>query len=177
MDAQDEPLPKLREEKPMQAQEAPAVTQPLKETLGKMTAPATQAPPSALGLAQSAPAERQGVGDEAPLRVQEPVQREKEESVASALHAPEAAIQSAPETRGKLKTEEAKKAALSPAELLLDELSRDEWIAKIKKLRQAGNRVEAEASLKAFKQRYPGYPIEKVLALPHKLHNEQKEAQ
>jgi hypothetical protein len=48
-----------------------------------------------------------------------------------------------------------------------DTQSPEEWIAEIKKLRQAGKRAEAEASLKAFKQRYPGYPVEKALALPN----------
>jgi hypothetical protein len=54
----------------------------------------------------------------------------------------------------KAKTEMMKKDALPP----------EAWIAEIKKLRQAGKLTEAEASLKAFKQRYPDYPIEKALA-------------
>ena len=94
---------------------------------------------------------------------------EKEEDVAASLQAAEPAFQSPPESRKKTNTGGAKKDKLS-----LDELSLDEWITEIKKLRQVGKLAAAEASLKAFKQRYPTYPVEKALALPHKLHTEQK---
>ena len=57
-----------------------------------------------------------------------------------------------------------------------DALPPEDWIAEIKKLRQAGKLAEAEASLKAFKQRYPDYPVEKALTLPLKSHNNQKGA-
>lgn len=57
-----------------------------------------------------------------------------------------------------------------------DALPPEAWIAEIKKLRQAGKLAEAEASLKAFKQRYPDYPIEKALTLPHQSYNNPKDA-
>jgi hypothetical protein len=41
------------------------------------------------------------------------------------------------------------------------ELSPKEWLAKIKELRRAGKRAEAEASLQEFRKRYPEYPVEK----------------
>jgi hypothetical protein len=167
VDAQDETLLKRHEQKQEQVKEAPAVAQSLRET----PAPATQAPLSAAGLARSAPTERQGRRDDAKLQVQELARPEKEEGVASSLHAPNAAFQSVPESRKKTNIEGTKKDELS-----LDELPLDEWIAEIKKLRQAGKMVEAEANLKAFKQRYPTYPVEKALALPHKSHTEQKGA-
>ncbi|MGH9428680.1 MAG: hypothetical protein ACRD2L_20510, partial [Terriglobia bacterium] len=92
---------------------------------------------------------------------------QQEEGVASALHAPKTAFQSPPGSREKTKIERLKK----------DELSPDEWIAEIKKLRQTGKLIAAEASLIAFKQRYPEYPVEKALALPLKSHKEEKGAQ
>jgi hypothetical protein len=162
--AQDETLLKRHEQKQEQVMEAPAVAQSLRETLGKTTAPATQAPLSAAGLARSAPAERRERRDDAQLQVQELARPEKEEGVASSLHAPNAAFQSVPESRKKTDIEGTKK----------DALSLEEWIAEIQKLRQAGKLAAAEASLKAFKQRYPTYPVEKALALPHKLHTEQR---
>lgn len=175
MDAQDETLLKQREQKQAQTLEAPAVKQPLRETLGKTTAPAppaSPAPPIAPKLTRSAPTERQELQDEAALQQrQEPALLEKEESVA-ALHAPEAALQSSPESQEKTKTKGAKK-----DELPLNKLSPEEWIAEIKKLRHTGNLVEAEASLKSFKQRYPTYPIEKALMLPLTSPNEQRGAQ
>jgi hypothetical protein len=42
-------------------------------------------------------------------------------------------------------------------------LSPEAWLAKITELRRTGKTAEAEASLKAFKERYPEYPAEKVL--------------
>jgi hypothetical protein len=42
-------------------------------------------------------------------------------------------------------------------------LSPKEWLARIKELRRAGKHAEAEESFKAFKQRYPEYPVEKFL--------------
>ena len=159
--AQDETLPKRHEQKQEQVKETPSVAQSLRETLGKTTAPATQAPLSAAGLARSAPAERR---DDTQLQAQELARPEKEEGVASSLHAPNAAFQSVPESRKKTNIEGTKK----------DALSLEEWIAEIQKLRQAGKLAAAEASLKAFKQRYPTYPVEKALAPPHKLHTEQR---
>jgi hypothetical protein len=70
-------------------------------------------------------------------------------------------LRSVEERKEKAKAEMVKKDTLSPKD----------WIAEIKKLRQAGKRAEAEASLKAFKQRYPDYPVEKALALPNTSHN------
>jgi len=162
--AQDETLLKRYEQKQEQVKEAPAVAQSLRETLGKTTAPATQAPLSAAGLARSAPAERQERRDDAKLQMQELARPEKEEGVASSLHAPNTTFPSAPESRKKTNIEGTKK----------DVLLLDEWIAEIRKLRQAGRLAAAEASLKAFKQRYPTYPVDKALAFPHKLHAEQK---
>jgi hypothetical protein len=172
VDARDETVLKQREQKQGQTQEAPVVAQSLRETLGKTTVPATQLSLPAAGSAQSAPAERHELRDDAELQRQELVQPEKEQDVASALHAPGATTQSAPERRGKMKAEGAKKDALS-----LGEWSPDEWIAEIKKLRHAGKKVEAEASLKAFTQRYPTYPIEQALALPPPSPNAQRGAQ
>lgn len=103
--------------------------------------------------------------------------RQTEEGVASSLHAPSAASPRALESQGKAETARAKEDELSRGELSRGELSRDDWIAEIKKLRQAGKRAAAEASLKAFKRRYPTYPIDKALALPHQSHNEQRGAQ
>lgn len=41
-------------------------------------------------------------------------------------------------------------------------LSPKEWLAKIRELRHAGKIAEAEASLKAFKKRYPEYPVKEI---------------
>lgn len=169
VDVQDETRVKRREQKQGHDEETPAVAQSLRETLGKTTAPATQAPLSAAGLARSAPAERQERRDDAKLQVQELARPEKEEGVASSLQAAEPAFQSPPESRKKTNTEGTKKDELS-----LDELSLDAWIAEIKKLRQAGELAAAEASLSAFKQRYPTYPVEKALDFPPAPHTEQK---
>jgi hypothetical protein len=57
-----------------------------------------------------------------------------------------------------------------------DTRSSEEWVAEIKKLRRAGKLREAEASLKAFKLRYPDYPIEKALTLPHQSSDKPKDA-
>jgi len=150
-DGRDETLLKRHEQKQEQEKEAPAVAHQPVETLGETVGPDTK--------------DR--------FSLPEP---QKEEGVASSLQAAGTAFPSAPERRRKMKAEGAKKDALSPDELSLDEWSLDEWIAEIKKLRQAGKMVEAEANLTAFKQRYPAYPVEKALALPHKSHNEQKGA-
>ncbi|NOT56589.1 MAG: hypothetical protein HOP18_18480 [Deltaproteobacteria bacterium] len=163
-DARDETLAKRREQEPVYRQEAPAAEPPLRESLEKMTAsepPASPAPQPALGMAQSAPADRQRVGEDVASRRQAPVRRAEERAVAVSPQVPESTILSAPAPQEERKAEEAKKEALSSSDV-----SPQEWIAKIKKLRHAGNLVEAEANLKAFKQRYPTYPIEKALALP-----------
>jgi hypothetical protein len=146
VDVQDETRVKRREQKQGQTQEAPAVAYQPRKTLGKTVGPDTK---DLFSLAEP----------------------QKEEGVASALHAPHAASQSAPESRKRTNTEGTKKDELSP-----DELSPDEWIAEIKKLRRAGKLTAAEASLKTFKQRYPAYPVEKALGFPTTLHNEQKGA-
>ncbi len=172
VDARDETVLNRREEQPTQAREAPAATPPIRESLEKMTAAAPQAPPPVLGMAQSAPADRQRVGEDDVSREQAPARLEKESKVASPLRASEAVALGAPEPQAKRKAEKAKKEALSS-----NALSPREWIAKIKKLRQAGNLGEAEASLKAFKQRYPTYPIERALALPPTSPNAQRGAQ
>lgn len=173
LDARDETVLKRREEQPTQARETPAATPLIRESLETMTVPAApQAPPLALGMAQSAPADRQRVGEDDVSREQAPARLEKEREVASPFHAPEAVVLSAPEPQAKREAEEAKKDALSS-----NDLSLREWIATIKKLRQAGNQVEAEASLKAFKQRYPTYPIEQALALPPPSPNARRGAQ
>jgi hypothetical protein len=56
-------------------------------------------------------------------------------------------------TAGTIPTEARKEQALSPKE----------WLAKIRELRRAGKHAEAEANLKALKERYPEYPAEKFL--------------
>jgi hypothetical protein len=130
--------------------------------------------PPALATESVADQEKANVGSAASLGPQTPVQRQqsqrserqREEGIASTLHAPQTAVQSTPRSREKTKIEGMKK----------DELSLDEWIAEIKKLRQAGKLTAAEASLTAFKQRYPEYPVEKALALPLKSHKEEKGA-
>lgn len=38
----------------------------------------------------------------------------------------------------------------------------EEWLAKIAALRAQGKQAEADASLAAFKKRYPGYPLDKA---------------
>lgn len=52
-------------------------------------------------------------------------------------------------------------AALTATEMRA--LSPEEWLKRIAQLRQQGKHDEAEASLAAFKKRYPDYPIEKFL--------------
>jgi hypothetical protein len=88
-------------------------------------------------------------------------EQQKNEGVTSSLQTTERVFPGASASGGREKMQigGAKKDKTSP-----DELSLDEWIAGIKKLRRAGKLTEAEASLKAFKQRYPDYPIEKALA-------------
>lgn len=56
---------------------------------------------------------------------------------------------------GAIATDASKAQALPPKE----------WLAKIRELRRAGKRAEAEASLEAFKKRYPEYPVEQELEL------------
>jgi hypothetical protein len=51
----------------------------------------------------------------------------------------------------------------SVAALKNETLSPEAWMAKINKLRRAKKSIEAEASLKKFKERYPTYPVEKFL--------------
>jgi len=92
-----------------------------------------------------------------------PAPREEAEGTSSAQVAEED-LRSLSGIGEKPKAEMLKKDALSPKE----------WIAEIKKLRQAGKLAEAEASLKAFKQRYPNYPVEKALTLPLKSRMQQK---
>ena len=130
--------------------------------------------PPALATEGVADQEKANVGGTANLESQTLTQsqqsqrseRQREEGIASTFHTPKTAVQSTPRSREKTKIEETKK----------DELSLDEWIAEIRKLRQAGKLTAAEASLTAFKQRYPEYPVEKVLALPLKPHKEEKGA-
>jgi hypothetical protein len=184
-DAQDETLAKQREQEPVYRPEAPAAEPPLRESLEKMTAsepPASPAPPPALGMAQSAPADRQRVGEEVASHGQAPARRAEESAGAASPQMPESMILSVPAPQEQRKAEEAKKEVLSSSDVSLRDTSRGdtsprEWIAKIKKLRQAGNLVEAEANLKAFKRRYPTYPIEKALALPLTSPNAQRGAQ
>jgi hypothetical protein len=130
--------------------------------------------PSALATKSAADQEKANVGGATSLGPQTPVQGrqsqrselQKEEGMASTLPTPKPAVQSPPESRERTKIERMKK----------DELSLDEWIAEIKKLRQAGKLAAAEASLAAFKQRYPEYPVEKALGFPTTSHKEQKGA-
>jgi hypothetical protein len=61
---------------------------------------------------------------------------------------------------------EDKREQLPPAALTATEmraLSPEEWLKRIAQLREQGRHDEAEASLAAFKKRYPEYPIEKFL--------------
>lgn len=90
--------------------------------------------------------------------------RRDEAAGTTSLRVSEDDVRSVEGREKKIKTEMVKKDALSP----------EDWIAEIKKLRQTGKLAEAEASLKAFKQRYPDYPVEKALALPLKSHSKQK---
>ena len=43
-------------------------------------------------------------------------------------------------------------------------LSPEQWLTKIKTLRRAGKHAEAEASLAAFKKKYPHYPLDQLLS-------------
>lgn len=130
--------------------------------------------PSALATKSAADQEKANVGGATSLGPQTPEQRQqsqrsdlqKEAGIASTLPVPKTAVQSTPGSRERTKIEGMKK----------DELSLDEWIAEIKKLRRAGKLSAAEASLTAFKQRYPEYPVEKALALPLPSHKKQRGA-
>lgn len=80
----------------------------------------------------------------------------KQEKPVGELAAPTSApalLSDAPTVAGASATEARKEHAFSPKE----------WLAKIKELRRTGKTAEAEASLKAFKQQYPDYPVEKFL--------------
>ena len=59
------------------------------------------------------------------------------------------------------KREQRPPAALTATEMRA--LSPEEWLNRIAQLREQGKHDEAEASLAAFKKRYPDYPIEKFL--------------
>ncbi len=59
------------------------------------------------------------------------------------------------------KREQRPPAALTATEMRA--LSPEEWLKRIAQLREQGKHDEAEASLAAFKKRYPDYPIEKFL--------------
>ena len=64
------------------------------------------------------------------------------------------------------KSKEDKREQRPPAALTATEmraLSPEEWLKRIAQLREQGKHDEAEASLAAFKERYPDYPIEKFL--------------
>ncbi|MEE8266758.1 MAG: hypothetical protein V3R62_10480 [Acidiferrobacterales bacterium] len=64
------------------------------------------------------------------------------------------------------KSKEDKREQRPPAALTATEiraLSPEEWLKRIAQLREQGKHDEAEASLAAFKKRYPDYPIEKFL--------------
>ncbi len=64
------------------------------------------------------------------------------------------------------KSKEDKREQRPPAALTATEmraLSPEEWLKRIAQLREQGKHDEAEASLAAFKTRYPDYPIEKFL--------------
>lgn len=182
-DARDETLAKRREQQPGDRQEAPASAQPAKESLASLeeeslatvaasAPPAPPASPPGVDRAQSAPAERQRVGEEDVSREQAPARLAEKRAGASTLPAANPMSLSPPAPQKQRKAEEAKKDALSS-----NDMSPHEWIAEIKKLRQAGKLAEAEASLKAFKRRYPTYPIEKALALPPTPPNAQRGAQ
>lgn len=152
MDGRDETLLKRREQKQQQAREGLArAPQPF--AAQKEAAEPNTENLSSLGAQQT------------------------EEGGVSSLHTTSAASPRDLESREKAETARAKADEMSPEKLSPGTLSPGEWIAEIKKLRHAGKMVEAEASLKAFKRRYPTYPIDKALALPHHSHEEQRGAQ
>ena len=100
-------------------------------------------------------------------------EQQQNQEVTSSLQATEHVFHgaSASEERGKMRVGGAGKEEISA-----DESLPDEWITEIKKLRRAGKLAEAEASLKAFKERYPDYPIEKALTLPHQSSDKPKDS-
>ncbi|GMQ90471.1 MAG: hypothetical protein BMS9Abin10_0854 [Gammaproteobacteria bacterium] len=68
------------------------------------------------------------------------------------------------EAAGQRKKDQREQApAASPTATEMRELTPEEWLTRIVRLRRQGRADEAEASLAAFKQRYPDYPIEKIL--------------
>jgi hypothetical protein len=95
-----------------------------------------------------------GAASEQPAQAMSDEQEKPARESAVPTRAP-ALLSDAPSAAGTVTMEARKEQALSPKE----------WIARIKELRRAGKTAEAEASLKAFKERYPEYPAEKILEL------------
>ncbi len=155
------PAPAPVEQKPARAPQrrmaaAPAPA-PSNQPMADQAAPAAAAPAALAEKQEAVQSERAAPSAEAGLmaRKKKALSEGEVSTFAAPPAAPEAAAAPAPQPGEQLGAAKADTASLRP----------EEWLARIRQLKQQGRLDEAKKELAAFKKRYPAYTLPKDLEL------------